>query len=113
MSTYKIGNKVNGIIRSYAVGKLGAMDMVYDNQPYTILRDISATVTFSSKDRDLTDAHKDLLHYGADTVKEVRLSNVPLTEKVLDLIYQSNDEKLYSKQENYMSDEELFILSSG
>lgn len=106
MATYKLGNKVNGIIRSYHAGKLGKMDMEYDNQPYTILRGISATLNFSSNDKDSTVAEKNVLQYNADTVKEVRLSNVPLTEKILDLIYKDNEEKLYSKQENYISDEE-------
>ena len=106
MATYKIGNKVNGIIRSFHSGKLGKMDMTYDNQPYTIIRDISATVNFAGVDRDSSVANKNFLQYNTDTIKEVRLSNVPLTEKILDLIYKDNEDKLYSKQETYQSDEE-------
>lgn len=106
MATYKIGNKVNGIIRSFSTGKLGKMNMTYDNQPYTILRDISATVNFAANDKDNNVAHKTFVQYNADTIDQIRLSNVPLTEKVLDLIYKDNPDKLYSKQETYQSDEE-------
>ena len=105
MATYKIGNKVNGIIRSYCTGKLGKMNMIYNNQPYTILWDISATINFASIDKDSSSANKNLLQYNTDTISTIRLSNVPLTEKILDLIYKDNEEKLYSKQENYESDE--------
>ena len=109
MATYKIGNKITGIIRSFCAGKLGSMDMTYDNQPYTIIRDISATLTFSNDTKDETVGRKNLLQYNADEVKEVRLNNVPLTEKILDLIYKSNPEKLFSKQEDYESDENGII----
>ena len=106
MAIYKIGNKVNGIIRSCSAGKLGKMDMTYNNQPYTILRDISATINFASIDKDSSVANKNFLQYNTDTISTIRLSNVPLTEKILDLIYKDNEEKLYSKQETYQSDEE-------
>lgn len=105
MATYKIGNKVNGIIRSYCAGKLGQMDMMYDNQPYTVLRDISASISFATDDKDSSVANKNLLQYNTDTISEINLNDVVLTEKILDLIYKSNPDKLYSKQETYESDE--------
>ena len=40
MKTYKIGNKVKCIIRSYSSGYIGETRMEYDNQPYTVLQDI-------------------------------------------------------------------------
>lgn len=115
MATYKIGNKVNGIIRACTAGKLGKMDMVYDNQPYTILRDISATVNFAANNKDSSVAHKTFLQYNADTIDQIRLSNVPLTDKVLDLIYKDNPDKLYSKQEIYQSDDEgnIYLNTTG
>lgn len=109
MATYKIGNKITGIIRSFCAGKLGNMDMIYDNQPYTIIRDISATLTFSNDTKDETVGRKNLLQYNADEVKEIRLNNVPLTEKILSLIYKDNPDKLFSKQEDYESDENGII----
>lgn len=109
MATYKIGNKITGIIRSYCAGKLGKMDMQYDNQPYTILRDISATLNFAADTRDATVGRHNIWEFNADTVKEIRLNNVPLTEKILDLIYQDNPTKLFSKQEDYESDEDGII----
>mgnify|MGYP003307118141 CR=1 FL=1 len=109
MATYKIGNKITGIIRSYCTGKLGKMDMQYDNQPYTILRDISATLNFAADTRDATVGRHNIWEFNADTVKEIRLNNVPLTEKILDLIYQDNPTKLFSKQEDYESDEDGII----
>jgi len=109
MATYKIGNKITGIIRSYCAGKLGNAEMQYDNQPYTILRDISATVNFSNDTKDNTTGRKNLLEYNADTIKEVRLNNVLLTEKILNLIYKTNNDKLFSTQEIYESDEKGVI----
>lgn len=109
MATYKIGNKITGIIRSYYAGTLGKMEMVYDNQPYTILRDISATATFSEQTVSERVGVNNVLGYNIDSLKEIKLNNVLLTGKILDLIYQENEDKLFSKQENYTSDENGII----
>lgn len=116
MSTYKIGNQVSGIIRSFCSGTLGSMTMVYDNQPYTFLKDVSVTLSFDNINRDTDVADKTLLSFNHDTLDEVRISNVKLTDKILALLYQENkDAPLYSKREVYTSDEEgkVYLNTTG
>ena len=52
MKTYKLGNKIKCIIRSFASGKIGSQEMQYGNQPYTVLKDVAASVTFESENRN-------------------------------------------------------------
>ena len=51
METYKIGNKVDCIIRSFASGTLGQTEMKYANQPYTIIKNIEASMTFLEQNK--------------------------------------------------------------
>ena len=107
MATYKIGNKVTGIIRSFCSGKLGNMDMQYDNQPYTLLKDIDVSLTFVEQDKSNTQGYKNLLEYNFDTLQSVSINNVKLTDRILSLIYRKNKEgPLFSKREEYTSDSE-------
>lgn len=116
MATYKIGNQVIGIIRSCSAGKLGAMSMQFSNQPYTILKDISVTLTFDADNKSSEVSDKTILGFNHDTLNEIRLSNVPLNDKILELIYQENvDEPLYSKRELCDSDNEghIYLSTNG
>lgn len=107
MATYKIGNKVTGIIRSFCAGKLGDINMQYDNQPYTLLKDIDVSLTFSEQDKSNTQGNKNLLEYNFDSLQSVSINNVKLTDRVLSLIYKENKEgPLFSKREEYTSDDE-------
>lgn len=110
MSTYKIGNKVKGIIRAYNAGKLGNTDIAYDNQPYAILKDIDVSLTFEEQTKNSIVEDKNHLIYNHDTLKEVTINNVLITDRILELLYKNNtEEQLFSKQENYESDEEGII----
>lgn len=107
MATYKIGNKVTGIIRSFCAGKLGDINMQYDNQPYTLLKDIDVSLTFSEQDKSNTQGNKNLLEHNFDSLQFVSINNVKLTDRVLFLIYKENKEgPLFSKREEYTSDDE-------
>lgn len=88
MKTYKLGNKAKCIIRAYCVGLLGAEIMQHDNQPYTVLEDIEATVYFNDKDSKAMTS-KNLLSFNASNVSRVVLQNVVLTEKVLNLLFKN------------------------
>lgn len=112
MNTYKLGNKVNCIIRSFTAGQLGQDLMVYDNQPYTILKDIEATINYSSTQRDLNQ-NQNLVTYNVDYASSVTLSNVKLTDKILKLIYSTNDTKLANTFDNFTSDENGQIYFSN
>ncbi len=104
MSTYKIGNKVQGIIRAYAPGKIGEMTMEYKNQPYAIIRDIEASLSFSSDSKVSTTSDRTELAYNHDTLYQANLNSVLMNDKILDLVYKENKDKLFSRQETYMSD---------
>lgn len=103
-TTFKIGNKVKGIIRSYAPCVIGGIELKYDNQPYTFIKDIEASLTFAEKEKDAKRSDMILLGYDHDTLKEVRLNNVLLTDRIFKLVYNENEDKLFSKQEYYTSD---------
>lgn len=105
METYKIGNKVNCIIRSYCAGDIGVYHMDYANQPYTVIRNVSAEVSFASKNREANNNNARQLFYNMDVPTKLTISNVLLNDKILNLIYQKNEEKLCHKVENYISDE--------
>lgn len=107
MATYKIGNKVTGIIRSFCSGKLGETIMQYDNQPYAFLKDIDVSLTFSEQDKSNNQGAKNLLEYNFDTLQLVSINNVKLTDRILSLVYKENKEgPLFSKREQYTSDNE-------
>ena len=50
MSTYKIANKVKGIIRSYASGPIGNQLATYANEPFMRIEEIEAILTFNTFD---------------------------------------------------------------
>lgn len=100
MDTYKLGNKVNCIIRSVTAGQLGQMRMDYDNQPYTELKDIGASLSFAVKNSDARDSLSSLLHYNNNSINMVYLSDCPLTQKILDLVYPRAPLSLYSASVN-------------
>ena len=106
MATYKIGNKVTGIIRSFCAGKLGEMTMDYNNQPYALLKDIDVSLTFAETSSTPQQGQKTVLGYNTDIIQSVTINNVKLTDKILSLIYKKNtQEPLFSKREEYTSDE--------
>lgn len=109
METYKLGNKVKCIIRAFHAGKLGQMDMQYDLQPYTELKDVSANISFRSKDMDVAANSINVLAYHADSINQITLSDCLLTKKILELIYPSSKIKMYAKSENLDSDEKGLI----
>lgn len=103
-TTYKLGNKVKGIIRSFSPCTIGDIELRYGNQPYTFIKDVEASLTFAEKERNAKRDDKVFLGYDHDTLKEVRLNNVLLTDRIFKLVYNSGENKLVSKQEYYTSD---------
>lgn len=86
MKTYRLGNKVNCIIRASFDGmKIGNQELI-ENQPYTILKDVEANLTFASKESQ-GKAVFNALYYEQDVLSEVHISNVELNNKILDLIF--------------------------
>ena len=111
METYKLGNEIKCIIRSYTAGPIGNTVALYDNQPYTILKDVSATIRFKDVDSNIGKGAKYLLSYNANEIEDIQISNVLLTDKVLNLIFSNSDIKLCTVAENFESDSngDIFI----
>ena len=112
MKTYKIGNKVNAIIRAYIAGNF-AVEMEYDNQPYTIIKGASVDLVFKSKDSMAKLQDKQLLTFNHDQLSQVNIKDVELNDKILDLIYKENkDAPLCTKAENYSSSGNTIYLNT-
>ena len=105
MKTYKLGNKVKCIIRSVASGKIGEEEMIYDNQPYTVLQNVSASLRFRDVNSDIRSDWREL-HYNVDNVSEIDIDDVLLTNKILNLIFQKSEVKLCNTCGNFDSDEQ-------
>lgn len=100
MNTYKIGNKVKCIIRSYRAGQIGNENMEWDNQPYTILKDVGASLYFNSKSKSAYNSQTTTtLQYNFSNANNLRLSNILLTDKILNLIYPKIESKLCNTSE--------------
>lgn len=108
MNTYKIGNKVTGIIRSYVSGAIGDIKLDYDNQPYTIVKSIEANLTFKDVNSTAKSSFTELT-YNDNKLTQVQLSDVTLNDKILNLIFSKTDTKLVSRLENCISDDEKNI----
>ena len=92
METYKLGNKINCIVRSGSSGKLGSKDMQYGNQPYTVIRDVSATIQFASQNKTARSNRETQMSFSLDNVSQLRLTNVPFTKPIFDLMFDPLDE---------------------
>lgn len=111
MNTYKIGNKVKCIIRSYTGPcQIGNVNIKYSNQPYVLLDDIEVTVDFTD-DEKIQTAIKPQYAFMRQHINRIRLSNVKLTDKILNLIYTKNEEKLCNTVQKFHSggDKKIFF----
>lgn len=112
MNTYKIGNKVNCIIRAFTAGTLGQEEMLYNNQPYTIVKDIEVHLNYSHTSKSVSQT-QNLLTYDVDYASSVTLSNIKLTDKILKLIYGKNEDKLANTFIQLASDDDGKIFLSS
>ena len=111
MKTYKLGNKTKCIIRSFSAGKIGEQEMKYDNQPYTVLKDVEASLTFVDINISSKTAVVDL-SYNIDSLQEINISNVELNDKILNLIFSKNEDKLCSTMINCVAENNKIYITS-
>ena len=111
MKTYKLGNKTKCIIRSFSAGKIGEQEMKYDNQPYTVLKDVEASLTFVDKNISSKTTFVDL-SYNIDSLQEINISNVELNDKILNLIFSKNEDKLCSTMINCIAENNKIYITS-
>ena len=111
MKTYKIGNKTKCIIRSFSAGRIGEQEIKYDNQPYTVLKDVEASLTFVDKNISSKTTFVDL-SYNIDSLQEINISNVELNDKILNLIFSKNEDKLCSTMINCVAENNKIYITS-
>ena len=111
MKTYKLGNKTKCIIRSFSAGRIGEQEMQYDNQPYTVLKDVEASLTFVDKNISSKSTFVDL-SYNIDSLQEINISNVELNDKILNLIFSKNEDKLCSTMINCIAENNKIYITS-
>ena len=88
MEQVKIGNKIkNLIIRLASDLPIEGMDPIIPNEPYTVLHDIQASFVFEERIRTQK-AQFSVLSYNNSKLGSVTLFNVPLTEKVMNLLFE-------------------------
>ena len=108
MSTYKLGNKITGIIRAYSSGKIGDMVMDYNNQPYTIVKSVNANLSFVDIDVNAKSSFNQLA-YNNSKLSQIQINDVTLNDKILNLIFLKSEAKLVSKVENQVADDNNLI----
>ena len=116
METYKLGNKVKATLRAYSPGKIGNTEIKYCMQPYTIINDADVQVSFRDTDGNARTTQT-LLNYNVDYVDSVSINNVPLNDKILNLVFQVDNAPLRTKSANcnsndagviYLPDEKMY-----
>jgi hypothetical protein len=109
MKTYKLGNKIDCIIRSFSPMSIGEDELIFSNQPYTILKDVKANMVFKSNERNSKTKFSEL-HYSVDSLDEIIISDVELNNKILNLIFSKNEEKFTFQVVNCEVEDNKFYL---
>lgn len=112
MKTFKIGNKATCIVRSFSSGEIGQIYMEYGNQPYTILQEVNANIRFNAQSSSGGGVNKEFL-YNVDQLNSITLSNINLTEKILNLIYSKSQEFFIHHVEKRISDDNNQVFLSS
>lgn len=83
--TYKLGNTIDCTIRAAYPMTLGDFSSTYDNQPFTVIRNISATISYRDIDTEISGGIK-LLSFSTNSISSITLSNVLITKPIFSLI---------------------------
>ena len=112
MKGYKLGNRGTCILRSFSSGDIGQISMTYGNQPYTILKDVDAEIRFKDNNTESSSRTVELV-YNVDYLDSIKLSNINITDKILNLIYSKKEEVFSHFIEKRQSDENKKIYLSN
>lgn len=85
-TTYKLGNKITCVISSDV---LSTTDFFAKQQPYTIIANVDATLNFNDFNTTLAARH-DVLSYHESVLESITLSNVPITNKIVDYAFRQH-----------------------
>lgn len=106
MKEYQIGNKITCIVRAYTPGNIGDTAITYQNEPYTVLKNTSAIFSFRDKTATARAGTSQHSFYDASELSQIRLSDVHLTDKVLQMVFKLREDGLCSHVENIEADDE-------
>ena len=113
MKTYQIGNKVTCIVRSYCPSIIGQVQTKYNNEPYTILKDVNVSLSFTEVEKNATSGNKlRQLHYNSSGLNQVRISNIHLTNKILNMLFESYDQGTKTHFESVIAQDNKLYLST-
>lgn len=112
MTTYKIGNKIDCVIRACYAEPIGKYEIQYDNEPYTIIQGENGTLNFSSTDKEFTGQER-VGGYITENINSFSIYNVTLTDKILNLIYSKNEGFSITFNEKTLSGEDKKIYFSN
>lgn len=110
MNTYKLGNKITAVLRSFVCGDIGSYYMQYDKQPYTILQSVQANLTFANINSNIQTSFTQLA-YNNSKISQIQISDVLLTDKILNLIYSKSEVKLFTKTENCIAEDNKIYIN--
>lgn len=113
MNTYKIGNTVTAIIRTYASTEIAGETLQYDNQPYTIIKGAEAQISFDTISTT-TNSRFAVFTHSAQQPKEVKIFDAHLTERMMNLLFGKMEPQFISKVENgQVVDGRLYINAAA
>ena len=112
MRTYKLGNKIDCIIRSFSPMSIGEDELIFSNQPYTILKDVKANMVFQTSEGSAKTRFTGL-HYSVDSLDEITISDIELNNKILNLIFSKNEEKFTSQVVKCEVEDNKFYLPTS
>lgn len=107
-SILKTGGSVDILIRSYS-GQVIAGKSYGKNEPYTVLNNVNINF-YTSQEGAGTGSNGNLLYYNDAQPSIITLMNVPLSEKVIDLIFLKNNKALKSHYFIAEADEHTLIM---
>lgn len=86
-SILKAGGKVDVLIRTKTAQKIGDINLI-ENEPYTFINNVAINF-LSSQEGVRSKADGTILSYNNMLANQVHLYNVPLTEKICNLVFQN------------------------
>ena len=111
MFTYKLGNTANVIISSIDSGKIGDYQFQYADEPYTILKEKEVELTFTSIVKEIQTKIAEL-QYSQDYPHTIKINNVELNDKILNLLYKKIDDGACTLSENHNADSNGYIYAN-
>lgn len=109
MADYKLGNRIDCVVRAYNATPIGIYPITYNNQPYTIIHGEKGMINFKEKSADMVGRDRDG-GYSTEKIDSFTIYNITLTNKILNLIYSKKEGFSITYNEKVLSDENKKIF---